>query len=167
MSDVLLGVIIGSVLSIAAGVATEFVRGNREASLDDRKRSDDRRLATSTFQRETLWKVQDALTQWARATQEHLVADKRAFRETGVWGQNLVGEALDERERLANLNLSLLRSRVADDELRERIGNCQSIAFRMLLSARSREEAAAADADLAPEIDWCVRRAGELTRTLW
>jgi len=65
MSDVLLGVIIGSVLSIAAGAVTEIIRGNREATLDREKRRDDRRLSETTFQRQTLLDLQEALLEWA------------------------------------------------------------------------------------------------------
>ncbi|MBF6606730.1 MAG: hypothetical protein IVW53_14265 [Chloroflexi bacterium] len=166
MSDVLLGVIIGSLLSIAAGMLTEVVRGNRESRVDREKRADDRRLARDSFQRETLLRFQDALVDWARAGEEHHRADKTAFRESGEWGKNLVGEEMSNRELAANRNLSLLRSRIEDDELRARLGVCQGMSVRMLM-AKDRSTAVALNIEMAPHLDWCLNRAGELIRALW
>jgi hypothetical protein len=166
MSDVLLGVIIGSALSIAAGVLTEIVRGNRESTRDKERRADDRRLASDTFQRETLLRLQDALVDWARVEAEHQMADERAFRETGQWGRNLVGEELSNREMAANRNLALLRSRTRDGELRARLDLCRDIAFRRLMT-KDRSAAVALTGEMAPHIAWCLDRAGDLILALW
>ncbi len=164
MSDVLLGVIIGSVLSIAAGIVTEVVRGNREAKLDAKKRADNRNLAHDAFQRETLLAFQDALLDWIRLGGEHHLADKRAYRGTGEWGKNLVGEDQSDRERAASRNLTVLRSRIDDDDLRARIGICQEMWIGMLRS-NDPSEADRFEVKLAPEVDWCLTRAGELIRS--
>jgi hypothetical protein len=166
MSDILLGVIIGSVLSIAAGAVTEIIRGNGEASLDREKRRDDRRLAETTFQRQTLLDVQEALLEWARLNQMHAQADRAAFKQTGVWGKNLVGPELSEREMNANRRLALLKSRIRDDGLRARIGDCQNLEFQILM-APDRETADAINPDLALAIEECLTTAGDLARNLW
>lgn len=165
--SVLGGVVLGGLLTIGAGVATEIVRARQEWNLDKERRADDRRLAKAAFQRETLIRLQDALAEWARTNEEHLLADKRAFRASGVWGKNLVGEELSNRELAAARGLALLISRVEDDELRQRVDTCQGLAFEMLVTSKDQATAEAKDRQLAPEILWCLTRAGELARSLW
>ena len=166
MSEVLWGVIIGSVLSIAAGAVTEIIRGNREATLDREKRRDDRRLSETTFQRQTLLDLQEALLEWARVNGMHEHADRVAFKQTGVWGKNLVGPESSEREMDANRRLALLRSRIRDDGLRSRIGDCQDLEFRILM-APDGETVDAINRELAPAIQGCLTTAGDLARNLW
>lgn len=127
MSETLIAVIVGGILTTAAAVVTEYVRGRREFRLDREKRADDRRLAHDTFQRETLIRLQDALVAWTRVEQEQHMSDVRTFRETGKWGHALAGEELSARELDANRTLSLLRSRVDDEDLRAQLGVCQDI----------------------------------------
>ena len=44
--------------------------------------------------------------------------DRHAFRSSGIWGKNAVGETLSEENRLARRWAMILKERVADDALR-------------------------------------------------
>jgi hypothetical protein len=56
-----LGVIIGAAIAGSVSIGAEVLRTHRDASLDAKRRADDRRLASDAMQRETLLKLQKAL----------------------------------------------------------------------------------------------------------
>jgi hypothetical protein len=144
----LIGIIIGSALVIVYGSVTEVLRGRRESLLDRQKRADDRQLAREAFQREQLQSLQPALVAWARASVEHQLVDRAAYRASGEWHKNLVGPEVSEREQMASLNLTMLRSRIADEELYERLSVCQDL-WVGLLATSTPDDAASIERDLA------------------
>lgn len=119
MSDILLGVVIGGALTLAGTVGVEFIRGKFESSLDKEKRADDRRIERDRFQRATLEAVQEAVREHMTVVGKiHTTFAVAARKSGGGWGGRVEPE-LDLREQTARQSVTLLRSRVADDALRE------------------------------------------------
>lgn len=89
----------------------------RETRYDQRR--DANALRRAEFQRTTLLELQETVSQLARATGQIHHHDRIAFRESGVWRQNLVPEVVDDGYLLATTRIGQLRVRVRDEQIRE------------------------------------------------
>ena len=103
----LIGVLVGGLIT----VAVEWIRGNRDRSLDSAKRADDRQIAADVFQRENLLALQEALIDFSRVLDAQL-AD--------AYGKERVTRSQKELQefKATRRQLDLLIERVKDDELR-------------------------------------------------
>ena len=113
-----IGALIGTVVGAAASVVTAYIATRHAASLqaaDDQARRRDQGRA---FQRNTLLALQEALSDLLRLETRCHLEDRHAFRSSGIWGKNSVGETLSEENRLARRWAMILKERVADDALR-------------------------------------------------
>lgn len=114
-----LSLLAGSVLAIGSG----WVSDRRSAARDREKREAEYRERLigrrDEFQRETLLQLQDAAMRLLRATGAALHADTMAFRSTGRWQRQKLGEDQSEGHRLAVQETLVLATRVRDEQVRE------------------------------------------------
>lgn len=118
------------------------------------------------FQQQMLLDLQEALFQPTRASVACQHQDLLAFRQTGVWGENLVGDELSEQERQAMARTSILAARVQDDVVRELVDRMKDACSRMAI-ATSQQQSEQARTDLAPAFTSANERIGELLRSLY
>lgn len=85
--------------------------------MDREKRADDRRLGRDAFQRETLLALQEATQDLARSSRGIYLHKSGALRGREVW--TAVPAPLREQFQQAEVQVSILSSRVADDQVRE------------------------------------------------
>jgi len=119
------------------------------------------------FQRQTLLDLHNALFELVRTTHQLNLADKRAFRETGKWGQPVAPEELDEQDRLARAKFAILVVRVQDDQLRALLNIVRELTAHALLLAKSEQQAEAAMRDLGMAFESANAELGELLRALY
>lgn len=103
------GVIVGGAITGLTTLGVEWFKSRGESNLDKAKREDDRRLGLDTFQRETLLAVQNAIEE-VNAVLVQMMSDT-------------VDPTMPDRYRVATSRLLMLRSRVADDAVREATSN--------------------------------------------
>ena len=113
-----IGALIGTVVGAAASVVTAYIATRHAASLQAADDQASRRDQGRAFQRETLLALQEALSDLLRLETRCHLGDRHAFRSSGIWGENAVGETLSEENRLARRWAMILKERVADDALR-------------------------------------------------
>lgn len=147
------GAIIGVFFAGAiAPVIVEFAR-----SYFERRQS--RQIRRDEFQFKTLVDLQDALIEFARNTA--LVHIQHIQREAGQ--ANLYETSEQEHMRASSRLVSVLMSRVANNEIRSQVAECQKLAFEVVGLAQ--------DADhedykrrFVEAVDKPITRAGELIR---
>jgi hypothetical protein len=137
-----IGVIVGGLITSSVTLGAEIVRGRNAASLDRKKRDDDRQLARDAFQRETLLALQEALNRWMRAVAQMSMWDTRSLREQGRLV--LLPEDLNTEVFEAGIRMMFLTERVTDDDLREVLSELRSTeatmqARRAVLHGRATE----------------------------
>jgi hypothetical protein len=113
---------------------SERERNGREESRRDRlleRRAD--------FQRQTLLDLQEAMMRLMRSSAEINHQDVVAFRKTGKWGRQLVGDELSENHRLANASVTTLSVRVRDQSVRDLVRDLQSGSTAMVLCDSEQE----------------------------
>lgn len=105
----------------------------REREAREASRRDQREERRTTFQRQILLDLQEAVNDLARATGAANVQDVRAYRLTGEWQEQPLSEELSENFRLASRRTAILKSRVLDDLVRELVqrfkDSCGAAAF--------------------------------------
>jgi hypothetical protein len=93
--------------------------GEREREAREAARREQLFERRSTFQRQTLLDLQEALMQLARTIGEMNSRDNVTYRDTGKWQRQLYGADLAEGNRLANARTAMLGVRVRDDSVRD------------------------------------------------
>jgi hypothetical protein len=125
-----------------------------------------------TFQRQTLLELQEAVQDLARSTGESHVQDERAYKETGKWQKQLLGEELAEKLLVANRRVLLLAVRVRDETLRNTVNEFRKLTTeletfdRKVPDAQLREASFAALKEAVPVLEQFHERVGEILRTL-
>lgn len=111
----------------------------REREAREALRRDQLEEHRTTFQRQNLLDLQEAVNDLARATGATNVEDNKAYRQTGEWQKEPVGEVLSENSRLAIRRTSILNSRVRDDLVRELVqrfkDSCVNSTFSISIEA--------------------------------
>lgn len=138
----------------------ERERETREAARRDRIL--ERRVI---FQRQTLLDLQEAVARLARAAGAIRHADDMAHRQTGQWGAHLVGDTLSDGFRIAEVDVSLLSSRVLDESIRTMVGNLRSDATTAV-TARSEDATGQAMKSVSSVLDHLNQRIGQIVREL-
>lgn len=161
IATLLLGYIAKSVTDgIDSRRTSERERIAREESRQDRlfeRRND--------FQRQTLLDLQEATMQSMRATASINHEDVMAFRKTGKWGRQLVGDELSEAHRLANARVTILRVRVRDQAVRDLVRDLQANGTSLVMCG-SEPESTRLLGTLFGVFDNLNGRIGELLRSI-
>ena len=113
--------LVGTIVGALASIATTYIQSRHseaQRSVVTREERDERRRA---FQRETLIELQDVLHNLCRMVVRGHLEDNAHYRKTGIWGQNLLSDEVNEGQRLLRARAMLLTGRVANDELRRSI----------------------------------------------
>jgi hypothetical protein len=127
-------------------------------------REDRLREQRTTFQRETLLNLQEAVMDMTRATAEAHVADMNAYRKTGEW-RTAVVPALEEGIRLASARTTKLLVRVSDEAARGQVVKFKAAVERAVFSD-DRESCQAALRDVFSLFDEVNDELGELLRKI-
>lgn len=110
--------IIGALLKGTFDALTDRRIEKRERAARRERRLDEIQLRRANFQRATLLELQEAISQLARFTGKSHHLDVVAHRKTGKWQKQYLPEDLGEGLLVANTNVSRLRVRVRDEEIR-------------------------------------------------
>jgi hypothetical protein len=163
VSDTLLGVIIGGVLTTTATLVVELIRAGRESALDKQKRADNRRIDRDVFQRQTLLELQEAVNEVARAAFQVHHHDLMSSQSSGKWGGVPLPADVNDADRLGRLRMSTLQSRVVDDEVR-RLATALTAAAAAVAAAKDATAADQAINRVAHTARQAIERSGELIR---
>jgi hypothetical protein len=158
---VVVGVVIGGLLTAGTTLLADKLRADRESALDSAKRSDDRRLAHDQFQRETLLALQDALLDLTHSAMTRCVKERDAGR-IGTADAIPTGE-LAQTERAVRERIQALNTRVADHEAR-RLVDVVFAKLWTMLTAPSADVGDDAVTDAGETVAALLTRSGELIR---
>ncbi|WP_157668866.1 hypothetical protein [Bordetella genomosp. 6] len=126
--------LLGTIAGAAASIATTVIASRNAANLQSSAAMLERNEKVRVFQLDTLIELQDAVHDEVRAAVLVYLADEAAFRETGTWGRNLLGEELNNKVLLASRRSLLLAQRVADDGLRDRLKALRALLTEMQMA---------------------------------
>ena len=156
-------------LGYAVKAATDWLQHRRTSERERQAREAARRdqlfERQTTFQRQTLLDLQEAIMQLVRCAGAMHHQDVMAFRETGEWRKQLFEEELNENARLATARTSMLAVRVRDASVRDLVAVVRSHSVNAGLSASQAE----GDRELyamATEFERLNQRIGEVLRKL-
>jgi uncharacterized coiled-coil protein SlyX len=119
----------------------------------------------TSFQRETLLNLQDAIVKLARATGRMQHLDLMEYRKTGNWGKQPIPSDLNDDAHQANVIIMVLKARVRDDLIREMTGTFQSQANLVAIS-RSEQASKEVSDKMVGELGPLHERIGEVLRKL-
>lgn len=131
----LLGTIVGAVASIA----TSWLAGHSSYRLQRERACEERVERASSFQRQTLLELQEAIHDALRLLNRAHIEDRAAHRATNEWGNNMLSEEVNEGIRLAQRRVSILVERVTDDDLRTKVKTLMSGATHLIRSRNEQE----------------------------
>lgn len=137
----------------------------REREARREQRQDALRFRRIEFQRETLLELQDAVGKLIRTTGAMNHADVMAYRETGEWRKQKLGEKLNEDFTNAQGLTARLRVRIHDEEVRNSAQELSNTCIRILM-AESETIAEAGFDNLYGIIDKLSERVGAVLRSL-
>lgn len=153
----------------AAGFITEWFRDGRVSERERQARQAARREQRferrTTFQRQTLLDLQEAVMKVLRTTGEMHHQDEMASRAGAEWGKQLFEGDLSERSRLANAQTTLLGVRIRDESVRNLLKEVKKYSAEVTHS-RSKGDADRAALALVSEFDKLNNRIGEVLRKL-
>ena len=129
--------LLGTIAGAATSIGTTIIASRNSAPLQSQSSSLEREEKARSFQRETLIELQDSVHDLLRASALAYQADLTAFRDSGTWGKNLLGEELNTRVHLAGRRALLLTERVADDGLRDHIDSLRNLLTTVQMSRDS------------------------------
>jgi hypothetical protein len=165
---------------VLLGFGTKFISDwfqdkrtlQRERETRDALRRDQLAERRANFQRQTLLELQEALQDLARATGAANVQDERAFKETGRWQRQLLGEEINQQIFLANRRVLMLTVRVRDQALRDALNrfrnltNDTEVTNRNATHAELREASNVLFRSAVSSLEPIQERIGELLRSL-
>src|SRR5262245_46466607 len=79
----------------------------------------------TSFQHQNVLDLQEAVNQLMHTTSVINLQDSAAFRETGQWHKQALGDELTENHRLASARATMLAVRVRDDSVRNLVAAVQ------------------------------------------
>jgi hypothetical protein len=161
--------VLTTILGACIVLITEALRDRRTSERERAARAETRRLQLlerrTTFQRQNLLDLQEALLQLARTTGQMQIYDIKAYRNTGTWQKNLYPPELDEANRVANTRTSMLGVRVRDNAVRDLLEQFKSCSAGVIMS-RSAEESDRSSKNVVAVLEKLQQRIGEVLRTL-
>lgn len=131
--------LLGAIVGAAASIATAWLAARSSYELQRKKSAEDRADRASSFQRETLLEVQEAIHDSLRLASRAHHEDLKAYRTTKEWGQNMLPDDLSEGVRLAQRRVAILVERIADDQLRVAVKGLMRTVTTALLAQTERE----------------------------
>ncbi len=137
----------------------------REREARQEARQDQLFERRTTFQRQTLLDLQDAMMQLMRTTGEMHHQDLMDFRKTGQWHKQLYPEDVSEDNRLANARTTVLGVRARDESVRGLVAAVKDHAPRAGVG-RSKEECEREIDAAMVEFERFNQRVGEVLREL-
>jgi len=137
----------------------------REREAREATKRETRLERRTSFQRQTLLELQDALLELARTEAEMNLFDMRAYRETGEWHKGRFAPELDERNRMANARTAVLTSRVRDESIREMVKKFKDKTTAAMMSTNI-DECRAAQFEGTPIFTGLTERIGEVLREI-
>ncbi len=157
----------GGALTIVGGWIADSLRDRRSSDREVAARSAQRAVARDAFQRTTLLDLQEALSDWTRAVMEAHIDHQRSGRESGSWTpRRRLPDELSERLMTLNRRVSLLQSRVIDDDQRAMVKRATAEGFVVSVSL-DQDESEAASQRLAHLAQDAIEHAGAMARELW
>jgi hypothetical protein len=150
------GVALGSA---AVGVISDVAKGwfARSSIIRDKK---------ANFTHSTAAELQETLFEWFRSIAACHHADVLAFKQSGSWGRNQVGEELAENERLQKVRSRVLLERLEESALRDDIEALLSVGTDVLI-ARSKDDAGRALDRLLQHHKEVNQQLGKVLRASW
>jgi len=156
-------------LGYAVKAASDWLQhrrtSERERQAREAARQDQLFERRTTFQRQTLLDLQEAVMRLARSSGAMHHQDVMAFRKTGKWQRQLFDEELSENARLANARTSMLAVRVRDESVRSLVAVVKHHSAKAGLSTSEEEGNRELDA-MAVEFERLNQRIGEVLREL-
>lgn len=145
----------------------EAAEANRTREREGREaaRREQRFERRAAFQRQTLLDLQEAVQKLVRTTGEMKHHDTMAVRAGGEWGKQLLGEDLNNRSHLTNVQTTMLGVRVRDESVRNLLRELREECMHSQL-AGSEAEAERALVKAASIFEKLNERIGELLRKL-
>jgi hypothetical protein len=157
--------LVGTVVGAAASILTTTLTAWNAARLHRETHSTERLERSRAFQRETLLELQDTIQIAMRFVGQVFHAGAMDFKRTGKWGSEPISDEIDEGLRRANMRLTALIERVADDSLR---AACRDVHSKMNLHRpRGERDAAAMFTDAVRASHEIMRQLGEALRKLY
>ena len=161
--------IVTLLIGYATKSVTDLVEHKRTTNREREARQDARRAQLlerrTTFQRETLLKLQEATLRLARATGAIHHQDVMAHRTTGQWQRQQFPEDLNENYRVAQVETTILTVRVRDDVIRELMDQLKQFSTQVTMSDTP-ENSERAMRNLAETLELSNQRIGEVLRHL-
>jgi hypothetical protein len=124
-------IVVGGALTLIGGAGTEWLRDRRATSRGAKDREEVRQERRDDLERQTLIELQDALQGYVRGVAKAVHFDEMNQRQQGR--QFLLPDGLSDEIHAAQMMTAKLTSRVADEEIRDWIGDVieQGIAATM------------------------------------
>jgi hypothetical protein len=161
-----IGTLIGAIVGASASVLTTSINSRNAVQLHKANNDLDRAERARAFQRETLLGTQEVLQASMRLMARAHIADTEAFRLTGQWGRNMLGDDLNESILLANQKMTALVERISDDSLRNTLKDLHG-EISSVSQSDSRDEANIAFYQVGPAFQDAMTQLGTALRTFY
>ena len=126
--------LLGTLVGAGVSIGTSFIGVWKESRLQEKQCIFEREEKARTFQRENILKIQELLHKSISHMSKVHFSDLRAYKETGVWGQNILNQDLNKDILINNKELVIIEERISNDELRKEINDFRSyVSSGMLL----------------------------------
>lgn len=119
--DAALWGLLGTIVGAVASIATTWLSGRSSHTLQQDRGREERAQQASSFQRQTLLELQEAIHDALRLVSQAHIEDREAHRATKEWGKNMLSDEVNEGIRLAQRRVAILVERVSDDDLRAKV----------------------------------------------
>ena len=134
-----IGVLIGAFIGASASIITTIISNRNAIKIQSKLEKNKRELLFREFQRETLLKIQEKISEGLRVVGKVHIEDVDNFRKTNKWGQGLLDTDLDNK--IANIyrELLYLKERIQKEGLRNEIKEVVGL-MNSVLYSRSKIE---------------------------
>jgi hypothetical protein len=150
-------------VSVLLGFATSWLSARYQNTATVKR--DQLAERRAEFQRQTLIELQDAVFDLMRATGAMHHQDEMAFRKTGQWQKQFLGDELDQKALMSNRRTSMFKVRVRDGSLRDMVGKLSNLCAQVAISI-DRDHSNGAMMEAGELFEKVQERIGELIRTI-
>jgi len=126
--------LIGTLVGALSSIGTTWLASRSSHHLQTVTRSHELAERASSFQRQTLLDLQEALHDALRLTTQAHIQDRDSHLGGTTWGSNMLNEPLNEDLRLAQRRVAILNERISDENLRTKVRELMGIAHNALLA---------------------------------
>ena len=137
--DAALWGLLGTIVGAVASIATTWLSGRSSHTLQQDRGREERAQQASSFQRQTLLELQEAIHDALRLVSQAHIEDREAHRATKEWGKNMLSDEVNEGIRLAQRRVAILVERVSDDDLRAKVKALMASTAPLLLARNEQE----------------------------